>query len=442
LLWPEFFGKFIVVNGVAWPYLNVEPRKYRFRFLNATNARAFNLRLVNDAGLNQWLAPLCPGCTENAVSPSNVYPLVFQIGSDGGYLASPVQLQQTADQLFDGDIADDTTKLFLAQAERVDVVIDFSQAAGQNLTFINDALTPYPAGAAPDPGADGLVMQFHVGTNVTDTTNNGPLPTALNYLPTRIAYNESTPKRHMVITEIEDPTTGTPTVALINNTCWDPRAPGQRVTENPFEGATEIWEITNMTPDTHPIHLHLIEFNLLDRQLFDKNGYMTALDIANGAYGPSGAPGSVIIGDAALRNGRHVLGPPPTCPNEIVPFPQVSANGGPTTTPNPQVIPNIHPYLRGEPIPPLPPEAGFKDTIRVKHNTVTRFLVQFSPNDPADGVPGPVSGTTLFNSTYVTPSRGCYPEHCHITEHEDQEMMRPYKVCPANGSYCDLTCQQ
>jgi FtsP/CotA-like multicopper oxidase with cupredoxin domain len=85
------------------------------------------------------------------------------------------------------------------------------------------------------------------------------------------------------------------------------------------------------------------------------------------------------------------------------------------------VVPDITPYLVGSPIPPNPTEAGFKDTIRVKHNTVTRFLVKFSPQDPADG-----TSTGLF--TAFDPTVGEYVWHCHITEHEDNEMMRPYKV--------------
>jgi FtsP/CotA-like multicopper oxidase with cupredoxin domain len=383
---PEFFGDFITVNGRAWPFLNVEPRKYRFRILNASNARMFNLRLVEPTG--------------------KVWPHVFQIGSDGGYLAAPVLVDQSPDQLGDGDITDPTTKLFLAQAERVDVVIDFSKAAvGQTFLFENDAVAPFPSGLAPDPSSSGQVMQFRVVPLTAPDTSG--LPAKLNYLPTRLVHSDSNKERHLVITEIEDPVTGTPTVALINNTCWEkPR------TEDPIQGATEVWEVTNMTPDTHPIHLHLIEFNLFDRQQFDKNAYMRALNQANGTNG------SVISGDASDVGGP-VLGPPPFCSSSIVP-PSVGV-GGPATTNRPMVVPDVTPYLIGSPIPPNPTEAGFKDTIRVKHNTVTRFLVKFSPQDPADGTP---SG--LF--TAFDPTVGEYVWHCHITEHEDNEMMRPYKV--------------
>jgi FtsP/CotA-like multicopper oxidase with cupredoxin domain len=269
----------------------------------------------------------------------------------------------------------------------------------------NDAVTPYPGGLPTDPSSSGEVMQFRVVPLTAPDTSS--LPTSLNYLPTRLPHDSMTPERHLVITEIEDPTTGTPTVALINNTCWEkPR------TEDPIQGTTEIWQITNMTPDTHPIHLHLVEFNLLDRRQFDKNAYMRALDRANGTNG------SVISGDASDAHGP-VLGPPPFCTSAIVP-PSVGV-GGPAISNQPMVIPDVTTYYVGSSIPPNPTEAGFKDTVRVKHNTVTRFLVKFSPQDPADG-----TANGFF--TAFDPTVGEYVWHCHITEHEDNEMMRPYKV--------------
>jgi FtsP/CotA-like multicopper oxidase with cupredoxin domain len=415
---PEFFGDlffqdFILVNGMVWPHLDVEPRKYRFRILDASNARMYNLRLLDSSG--------------------NVWPYVYQIGSDGGFLAAPVQLAQTPDQqgynvaptevVFDGDITDTTTKLFAAPAERLDVVIDFSKAqVGQTLLLTNDALAPFPGGAAPVRAQSGSVMQFRiVPLKAPDTSS---LPSSLNYLPTRLRYDpEETPRRHLMVTEVEDPQTGNPTAGLLGNTCWD-----RPLTEDPSLGSTEIWEIVNLTPDTHPIHIHLIQFNLLNRQQFDRDGYLAAFNASNGG-------GNVQIGDIF-----HLAGPSPSCPQMTVPGfgspynvgasgPFAPNNkGGPGNTTAAMIIPSVTPYLtdpatglRFPVIPPNGTEAGFKDTVRVKHGTVTRFVVKFAPQDPADGTPS--GGFSAFDATV-----GRYVWHCHILEHEDNEMMRPYRV--------------
>ena len=93
---PGFVGNTIVVNGKLWPYLDVEPRKYRFRFLNGSNRRGYVISLSND------------------------HPM-FQIGTDGGFLPAP-QLIQSVE---------------LLPAERTDVIIDFSSCAGQEITLLN-----------------------------------------------------------------------------------------------------------------------------------------------------------------------------------------------------------------------------------------------------------------------------------------------------------------
>ncbi|HTP25024.1 MAG TPA: multicopper oxidase domain-containing protein [Anaeromyxobacteraceae bacterium] len=414
---PEFFGDlsfqdFIMVNGMLWPYLEVEPRKYRFRILNASNARMFNLRLLDKQGA--------------------AWPGVYQIGSDGGYLGAPVRVEQTADQqgysvaadgvVSDGDITDATTKLFAAPAERLDVVIDFSSAhVGSTLTLLNDALAPFPGGSPPSPGQTGDVMQFRVVPLRRPDTSD--LPGHLNYLPTRLPYAADTPRRRLILTEVEDPQTGNPAAGLIGNTCWD-----GPLSEDPALGSTEIWEIVNLTPDTHPIHLHLVEFNLLDRQQFDRAGYLGALDDLNGG-------GNVQIGDIV-----NLAGPSASCPSMTIPGADSPFNvglpgpfapnnkGGSGNTTAAMVIPDVTPFLRDpltkKTFPIISPngtEAGFKDTVRVKHGTVTRFVVKFAPQDPADGREN--GDFRAFDATL-----GRYVWHCHILDHEDNEMMRPYAL--------------
>jgi hypothetical protein len=235
------------------------------------------------------------------------------------------------------------------------------------------------------------------------------------------------------------------------NTCWD--AP---ITESPELGSTEIWEIANLTPDTHPIHLHLVEFNLLNRQQFDRDGYMSAINEANGytdtvvdPLGRTLTNGGVQIGDLG-----NLAGAAPNCPTMSIPG-LVASTGSPANptynagnpgpfgpfntglsgnTLNAIDIPDVTPFLvdpaTGTPFPVIPPngtEAGLKDTIRVKHGTVTRFLVKFGPEDPNDGGVDPGGNMNGFKAFDATIGR--YPWHCHILEHEDQEMMRPYQLC-------------
>jgi FtsP/CotA-like multicopper oxidase with cupredoxin domain len=122
---PEFFGDVILVNGKSWPFLNVEPRRYRFHMVDGANARVFNLSLP---GLKFWI-----------------------IGTDGGLLDKPVAVDQ----------------VFLAPGERADVIIDFASVAGTELIMTNDAPAPYPSGDPPDPNTNGTVMKFIVGTTIT-----------------------------------------------------------------------------------------------------------------------------------------------------------------------------------------------------------------------------------------------------------------------------------
>jgi spore coat protein A len=133
---PEFFGDAIVVNGKTWPYLNVEPRRYRFRLLNGCNARFLELRL------------------SDLSSPGRSAPAFWQIGTDGGLLDRPVALNdpQTAH----------SRRLLLSPAARADLIIDFSGFEGQTFTLLNSASAPYPSGDAPDPQTNGQVMQFRV----------------------------------------------------------------------------------------------------------------------------------------------------------------------------------------------------------------------------------------------------------------------------------------
>ncbi|UVT22538.1 MAG: multicopper oxidase domain-containing protein [Nitrospira sp.] len=378
----EFFGDTNVVNGKVWPYLNVEARRYRFLILNASNARTYELSLP---GQHMW-----------------------QIATDGGYLDVPVRLH----------------KLTLMPAERADIIIDFSGLEGRTLILKNHGRTPFPDGAPPDGATVGRILQFRVGSSTLAGAD-------ASYNPAHGGGLRS-PMRRLV-----NPATGTLAVApsktrqltlndmmgaggmgmvelLLNNTkVSGKRADGtirtdftavtvggmtEYVSELPAEGETEIWEIVNLTADAHPIHIHLTEVQLMNRQKFHLNRYAKAYA---GAF-PGGAS---IFGD----------GPP------LKYEPSVASGlkyGG---------SPNIQPYLHGPVHPPESNEAGWKDTFIAYPGQVTRIAVRFAPTDTPSGVAG--------NYSFEPDAGGHgFVWHCHILDHEDNDMMRPYKVTAARGT--------
>ncbi|MGC2257118.1 MAG: multicopper oxidase domain-containing protein, partial [Candidatus Sulfotelmatobacter sp.] len=214
---PEIFGNAILVNGKLFPYLDVEPRKYRFRVLNGSNARFYNLSFVESAAANHNEVPF------------------HQIGTDQGLLSAPVPL----------------TNLEIAPAERADLVIDFSQHRGAQVVLKSDAF---------------IVMQFRVSSQkVTDTSS---LPSALRPV-TKIPESRAVQTRLLTLNEYVNKA-GNPVMLLLNAAHWK-----MPITEKPVLGSTEIWSLINPTNDSHPIHLHLVRFQILDRQQFDADGYLT-----------------------------------------------------------------------------------------------------------------------------------------------------------------------
>jgi spore coat protein A len=234
---PEFFGDTILVNGQAWPVLDVEPRMYRFRVLNGSQARFYNLHLD----------PL------NGQSHQTFY----QIGTDDGLLAAPVALNS----------------LLVAPGERADILIDFSKFAGQTFIVTNDAKGPFPKGTPADPMTTGQIMMFRVGTTVTDTTHGNQLPGTLNTI-TPIAQANPQDK---ALFETVDPygrliqLLGTPTGGF---TAFDgiANADTVRLVRDQVTGvvsAVQVWNVSNTTADVHPIHLHSVSFQIVSRQTFN-----------------------------------------------------------------------------------------------------------------------------------------------------------------------------
>jgi len=325
----DFFGDVMCVNGKAWPYLQVEPRRYRFRILNACNSRVLDLTL-------------------DSRQP------IFQIGSDGGLLPQAVQLHN----------------LRIAPAERADIIIDFTGLAGITITMHNHARTPLE-GEPPNPETTGQIMQFRMaetpkGLDHSLPPPSIPLPACADIRSLVTPAMLKNPRRAF-LNVLQGP--HGPSMLTLSNLRWtDP------ITETPRIGSVEVWEIMNLANDLHPIHLHLIQCQLLNRQAFDVNAYK--LDLAH---------------QPALS-----------------------------------LVPDPGPYLLSKPIAPPPEEAGWKDTIVHNIGEVTRIVTRWAPQTaPLFGPGSAVPGVSLYP---FDPAKGKYVWHCHNLQHEDNEMMRPFMV--------------
>ncbi|MEK5231553.1 multicopper oxidase [Lysinibacillus sp. FSL K6-0232] len=213
---PGFVGNTIVVNGKLWPYLNVEPRKYRFRLLNGSNRRGYILSLSNDQPM-------------------------IQIGTDGGFLATPQDIQAVE----------------LLPAERTDIIIDFSGCEGQAITLLNTD-TDF------SDEHTNVIMQFRVTVPLKgEDTSEIPerLAMAMDLHPHHAHID-----RQLPLTATTDEF-GRPMLLLGNHMYHDP------VTEKPALDSIEIWSFINTTPFVHPIHLHLVQFKILERRPFDVELY-------------------------------------------------------------------------------------------------------------------------------------------------------------------------
>jgi spore coat protein A, manganese oxidase len=302
---PEFFGNTIVVNGRTWPFLEVEPRRYRFRFLNGCNSRFLILKTAADP-LVQRPAP--------AALP------FWQIGAEGGFLPAPVPLAQ----------------LLLAPAERADVIVDFTGiSVGTDLYLINEGpdepFGELGEGTAADPATTGQVLKFTVVPSTSRDVSQDPSRLTLPAFP---RLGSATTVRRVSLNEQASSVPGFdgPIAALLGTADESgqpaPLSWSDPISETPALGSIEVWEIYNHTEDAHPIHIHEVQFEVLDRSSIDE-------------------------------------------PAEVR--------------------------------PPDRWETGRKDTVIAYPDEITRVKIQF--NHP-----------------------GLFVWHCHIVEHEDNEMMRPYRV--------------
>jgi spore coat protein A len=384
---PEFAGDVMIINGAPWPYFQVEPRRYRFRLLDGSNARFYNL---------DFHAP------------------TYVIGRDDAYLDTPAQVN---------------TVLF-APGQRVDVIVDFTGLNGQTITVTNDAQVPYPEGLVPgDPGQVGLaqIMQFQVtlplsGTDRSCNPASGQCNRPLIAKTVRLTDGNGnlaprvkiSKKRQLILKEVMGD--GGPLEVLVNNTKWDGRNspgidqifPGDGVSELPQVGSTELWEIINLTGDAHPMHTHLVQFQILNRQYFDPQ----YIDDWAAAFPADTTFNSECTGGVFCPG----YGPP-------LAYDHVNADGA--IGGNPPLENGTTNYLIGySPVAPGPEENGWVDTAIVWPGQVLRIVARWAPTSTPVLLAKP--GRNLYP---FDPTKGPgYVWHCHIVDHEDNEMMRPYKV--------------
>ena len=327
---PEFFGNMMMINGNTWPFQTVEQRRYRLRFLNGCQSRFLILDFNLIPGVEVWA-----------------------IGNEGGFLAAPVNLTAT-----------NGNRLLMALAERADVIVDFTNVPVGNYVLANVGPDEPFGGGEPgtdflvaDPATTGQIMEFRV---VPAVAPDPTTPPQFLQLPAIMPLPAATVTRPLALLEeagigfdADNEELEGPVEAVLGTVAGDPNvAPGvwtkrlwmDTVTENPAVGATEVWEIYNATGDAHPMHIHEIVFEVVNRQDIFVN-----------------------------ENTQEV-----------------------------QVIPG------SVPTPPESWETGFKDTVTAYPGQVTRVRAQFN-----------------------TP--GQFVWHCHIVEHEDNEMMRPFRIGPVQS---------
>ncbi|RLM94023.1 hypothetical protein C2845_PM08G06500 [Panicum miliaceum] len=234
---PEYFGEALTVNGKAWPFLAVHRRRYRFRILNASNARYFNVSLSNGM-------------------PFHV------VGSDASYLAAPVTV----------------SSLLISPAEIFDVVVDFSMSPTAEVEMLNSAPYPFPTGTAPGP-LNGKVMKFVVAPNEPrDPPDNSTVPDREVPYANVASPGPTSETRYIAMYEYLTPS-GQSTHLYINGLrLEDP------VTEMPRSGTTELWHVINLTGDNHPLHIHLGMFQAVKmQQLLDLQAFTDCMTQVNDA---------------------------------------------------------------------------------------------------------------------------------------------------------------
>ena len=375
----EFFGDHMVVNGKIWPKMEVEPRNYRLRLLNGCDSRFLAVQFFE-----------VPSDAEDFSQAIQRQPLRFTvIGSDQGLASSPTTV--------------DT--LLLETGSRYDIVVDFKSVTAGNRVIMKNIGGDEPFGGdIPGPqvfGETDRIMAFDVVLPI-DSAVPDVSPSWEDYGP---GVPDRTRLRKVALFEGMDefgrlqPLLGTaePATDYLGNPIDWPNTPDYRdaglvgqmegsiawhspTTENPNLGDTEEWEVWNATGDAHPVHLHLVHFEILGRQEILWDSHTTEDDrlIPNDLYGAPYGDGTYLVEQPVVQH-NGLLGDGFKIMNK--------AYG---------------------PVVPQPAE-----------------YVENAPKDMVTALPGQI---TRIKMTFDKPGR--YVWHCHILSHEDHEMMRVLHVGP------------
>ena len=394
---PIFEGDVAVVNGAAFPYLNVEPRRYRLHILNGSLNRGYKFAFGN--------VP------------------VYLIGADDNYFDKPVPFSPSS--------ADASQSLPVSPGERADIIVDFSNFAGQTIELKNtqagqDVQLPdimqfrvAASTSSPDTSCDpanpdtsaGLCARKSPLVHLTDGNGNVLSGVKIDKVRQLILYDYVERSGGPVPTDIKE---------LANNTTWNGLEspgiahdfPSDGVSELPRVGSTEMWEIvylSTMPGASHPIHLHLTQFQVLNRQAINTSQYLADW---NKAFGEKGSSPAAL--PAGCTVGMY-------CPNYGPPLDYATPNTDGALGGN---LP-FSGYLQGAVIPPTAGESGWKDTADAHSGEVLRILVRWTPSSAPLQPNQSYAGQNLYA---FDPTQGYYVWHCHVITHEDSEMMRPYRV--------------
>jgi len=414
---PEFYSDTPVINGVAYPLLPVEQRHYRFRILNGSQARVYNLNLyyasaANATEVDQVFQTDSSGAVVGATPVGRPGPAFVQIGTEGGWLDYPALLNdppQPAQIDLDPQtgqwLATSKYNLLIAPGERVDVIIDFSHVpVGSKLILYNDAPAPFPGGDSRNDYYTGCPDQSNIGGVGTVRPGIGPNTRTLMQFQVTQRSGPADPPSMGILEQLArkgaargsaqydalmappapiDPKTASRVRSLTLNEDFDSygrliqklgtdvlppnsqsfaRDYDSTPTEVIKNGTTEIWRIYNTTADSHPMHFHLVNVRVLSRR-----PYSYTVDMRG------------------------------------------------------KLVPTL-----GAPRPADPNERGLKETVRMNPGEMTEILIKFDlPVNLPFKVPySPRLRKYGINNGYE------YVWHCHILEHEEHDMMRPLVIVP------------
>jgi len=268
---PEFFGDLPVINGTIAPKQTVQPRRYTFTFINGSDSRFYHLTL------------------KPAAAASGAAPQMTVVGSDSGYVLKPAKVND----------------LLIAPGERYKVIVDFTGHTGQ-WVLSNDAATPYPGGD-PNVATVPQLMRFDVGATVTGTDRSS-VPSTIAETNNLVPPSVSLLTARLRTVQAGEIVSGMP---LLGNSkgLLDFHEPA---TETPKLGSTEAWAMRNHSPDSHPIHEHLVELRLVGRWPVTQWGYKDAAGVTQQGQDPvTGSAFPVTVG-AFQAPGAFESGPKDT----------------------------------------------------------------------------------------------------------------------------------